>query len=280
MFAVIKTGGKQYRVTPGDVIEVEKLENTVGDKVTFGSVLMHGEGASVTVGAPVVNGAEVIGNVLAQFRGEKVVGMKKRRRKHSSARRWGHRQYLTAVQIESIPGASASADELEAGKEQVSKLVARAARLDAEEAGEPAPKAAPSAPKAKRAAKPKPAPKPKAPKPAKAAPAKAAEPAKAPEPAKAAEPAKASEPAKAAPSPAPAAPAGADDLTKLPGITPEIAAKLRDEGVTTFKQITIFRLADWEKFEAAIGHDDFSRTSILTQAKKLVERADAEKSEG
>ena len=106
MFAVIKTGGKQYRVAPGDVINVEKLEGAAGDKITFDSVLMHGGGADVTVGTPFVAGAEVVGEVLDQFRDKKVVGLKKRRRKHSSARRWGHRQSLTKVRISAIPGAT------------------------------------------------------------------------------------------------------------------------------------------------------------------------------
>lgn len=104
MFAVIKTGGKQYRVAPGDVIDIEKLEGAAGENITFTSVLMHGGGADVTVGTPFVDGAEVVGEVLDQFRGKKVVGLKKRRRKHSSARRWGHRQSLTKVRISSIPG--------------------------------------------------------------------------------------------------------------------------------------------------------------------------------
>jgi large subunit ribosomal protein L21 len=102
MFAVIKTGGKQYKVAADDVIEIEKLDLDEGAEVTFDTVLMLGDGEAVTVGAPTVDGAGVKGEVLAQFRGEKVVTFKRRRRKHSSKRRKGHRQHLTRVKIMEI----------------------------------------------------------------------------------------------------------------------------------------------------------------------------------
>ena len=262
MFAVIKTGGKQYRVTPGDVIDVEKLTVDAGDKVTFDSVLMHGAGSGVTIGTPFIDGAEVVGEVLEQFRGEKVVGLKKRRRKHSSARRWGHRQSLTKIQITAVPGATATAEDL-----AKSKPAPKPTKPEDE-----APKAKAKPPKKKA---PKPAPKPAAP-----APQPQAEKVAAPEPTPAPEPEVT--PA-AAPTPEPAAmsytPAD-DDLTKLPGVSPEAAIKLQELGITRYKQVTLFRLADWEKFEEALGTDDFSRTSILTQANKLVEAAEARENEG
>jgi len=99
-----KTGGKQYKVAPGDVIKVEKLAGEAGDTFDFDNVLMHGAGDSATVGTPFVSGAVVTGEILEQFRDKKVVAFKKRRRKHSSMTKKGHRQYLTAVRIKGIPG--------------------------------------------------------------------------------------------------------------------------------------------------------------------------------
>jgi large subunit ribosomal protein L21 len=108
MFAVLKTGGKQYRVAPNDVLLVEKLAADAGETVRFGEVLMV-VGDEVTVGAPFIKGASVSAEVLEQLRGPKVVSFKKRRRKHSSQRRRGHRQYLTRVRITDIHGAGAAA---------------------------------------------------------------------------------------------------------------------------------------------------------------------------
>ncbi len=102
MFAVIKTGGKQYRVAANDVLTIEKLEGAAGDTVEFNEVLMVGEGAGATVGAPLVEGAMVIAEVVEQGRARKVITFKKRRRKHSSARKKGHRQHLTRVRITAI----------------------------------------------------------------------------------------------------------------------------------------------------------------------------------
>jgi len=104
MFAVIKTGGKQYRVAVGDVVKIEKLQAEAGDTVTFDSVLMHGGDGGATVGTPLVDGAVVTGEILEQFRDKKIIVFKKRRRKHSSKTRKGHRQYLTSVRIKGIPG--------------------------------------------------------------------------------------------------------------------------------------------------------------------------------
>ena len=98
MFAVLKTGGKQYRVAANDVLTVEKLAAEAGDTVEFKQVLMLG-GDELKVGAPFVAGAVVKAEVLEQYRGEKVVAFVKRRRKHSSQRKRGHRQYLTRVRI-------------------------------------------------------------------------------------------------------------------------------------------------------------------------------------
>ena len=103
MFAVIKTGGKQYRVSPSDTITVEKLAGEAGDAVSFDQVLMvgGGDGAEPTLGAPVVAGATVAGEIVSQTRGDKVMIFKKRRRKNSRRTR-GHRQLLTMVRITDI----------------------------------------------------------------------------------------------------------------------------------------------------------------------------------
>jgi large subunit ribosomal protein L21 len=113
MFAVVKTGGKQYRVAKDDVLAVEKLAAEPGATVRFEEILMLG-GDEVAVGAPFVKGARVEAEVLEQFRGPKVVSFKKRRRKHSSQRRRGHRQYLTRVRIIDILAGGAKAAKAKA----------------------------------------------------------------------------------------------------------------------------------------------------------------------
>lgn len=113
MFAVLKTGGKQYRVAANDLLTVEKLAGEAGDTVEFNEILMLG-GDEVRVGAPFVAGAVVTAEVVEQFRGEKVVSFKKRRRKHSSQRKRGHRQYLTKVRITDISAGGARAAKAKA----------------------------------------------------------------------------------------------------------------------------------------------------------------------
>ena len=102
MFAVIKTGGKQYKVSSNDVLRVEKLAADEGTAIQFNEVLMVGGDGAATVGAPLVDGAGVQAEVIAQIKGEKTISFKKRRRKHSSKRRKGHRQELTLVRIGEI----------------------------------------------------------------------------------------------------------------------------------------------------------------------------------
>ena len=107
MFAVIKTGGKQYKVAAEDVLTIEKLEAEAGAEVRFDEVLMIVDGEAVTVGAPRVVGAGVRAEVVEQTKGPKVIATKKRRRKHSSMTRKGHRQKLTQVRILEILSAEA-----------------------------------------------------------------------------------------------------------------------------------------------------------------------------
>ena len=104
MYAVIKTGGKQYKVAKGDVLVVEKLPAEAGGTVEFKDVLMVGGDGATKVGSPTVAGALVKGEVLSQQRGEKVIIFKKRRRKNSR-RKNGHRQAETVVRISDIVAA-------------------------------------------------------------------------------------------------------------------------------------------------------------------------------
>ncbi|MFP7572151.1 50S ribosomal protein L21 [Marivita sp. S2033] len=101
MFAVMKTGGKQYKVQSGDTLRVEKLAADAGEKVQFNEILMLG-GDKVVVGVPTVDGAAVQAEVIDQIKGEKVINFVKRRRKHSSKRTVGHRQQLTLLRVTDI----------------------------------------------------------------------------------------------------------------------------------------------------------------------------------
>ena len=104
MYAVFRTGGKQYRAVQGDRVRIERLDAAVGDAVSFDQVLMVGEGADVKVGAPLVAGGIVEGKVIKQGRDDKVVIIKFKRRAHYQRTR-GHRQHFTEVEITSIVGA-------------------------------------------------------------------------------------------------------------------------------------------------------------------------------
>ncbi|MEL0435434.1 50S ribosomal protein L21 [Phycobacter sp. K97] len=107
MFAVLKTGGKQYKVQAGDVLRVEKLAADAGETIQFDEVLMLGGDAPV-VGAPLVDGAAVKAEVIDQIKGEKLIHFVKRRRKHSSKRTKGHRQKLTLIKITEIVASGAT----------------------------------------------------------------------------------------------------------------------------------------------------------------------------
>lgn len=129
MFAVIKTGGKQYRVAANDKVTVELLEGEAGGQIVFDTVLMVANGDAIDVGAPTVAGATVVGEIVEQTRGDKVIAFKKRRRQNSKRKR-GHRQHLTVVRITDILVAGAKAAKkapsakkakAEDAKEQVSE---------------------------------------------------------------------------------------------------------------------------------------------------------------
>ena len=101
MYAVIESGGKQHRVVEGEILKLEKLEAATGEKVSFDKVLMVGEGESVKIGAPYVEGSTVTAEVVSQGRAKKVTILKFRRRKHH-LKHQGHRQWFTEVRITGI----------------------------------------------------------------------------------------------------------------------------------------------------------------------------------
>ncbi|GFE48326.1 hypothetical protein So717_00790 [Roseobacter cerasinus] len=153
MFAVLKTGGKQYKVQSGDMLRVEKLAADAGETVQFNEILMLG-GDKVVVGAPFVKDAGVQAEVVDQVKGEKVINFVKRRRKHSSKRTKGHRQKLTLVKVTDILASGAEKSGVKAA------MGAGSVSAKAVEAAAPAKKAAPKkaeakaeAPKAKAAPK-------------------------------------------------------------------------------------------------------------------------------
>jgi large subunit ribosomal protein L21 len=161
MFAVIKTGGKQYRVAANDLIRIERIEGTPGDIVELGQVLMVGGESGIEVGSPLVSGATVAAEVVGHVRGDRIIIFKKRRR-HHYRRRNGHRQDLTALRITEILTGGRKPDRKKVAAKPEAKAEAAPAKA---ETPKPAPKkAAVKAParkpapraKAKAPAKPKP----------------------------------------------------------------------------------------------------------------------------
>ncbi|MCR4267870.1 50S ribosomal protein L21 [Nitratireductor sp. ZSWI3] len=141
MFAVIKTGGKQYRVAANDLLEVEHVAGEPGEIIQFADVLAVGQGEDVTFGAPLVDGASVAAEVVEQGRGKKVIAFKKRRRQNSRRKR-GHRQLLTTVRISEILTGGAKPAKKAAAKpakkaETKTEAPAAAAPLFTAPAGEP-----------------------------------------------------------------------------------------------------------------------------------------------
>jgi large subunit ribosomal protein L21 len=163
MFAVIKTGGKQYRVAQDDEIVVEKLEGEAGDTLVFGEVLMIGDGGKVDMGAPLISGAQVVGEVVEQRRGAKIIIFKKRPR-NTYRRKKGHRQHETVIRITEIlakGGAIAKKSEKKAAPKAEAKAAPKAA---AKKTASAAPRAkAPAKKAAAKATGDKPAAKPRAP---------------------------------------------------------------------------------------------------------------------
>ena len=138
MFAVVKTGGKQYRVSEGDVIKVEKLDGEVGKPIVLDQVLMVGDEKGVTVGEPLVAGTTVTLDVLEQKKDKKIIVFKKKRR-HNYRRKKGHRQEITVLRVTAI------------GKAAAKKAAAKPAAKKAVEKTTPAKEAAAKKPAAKKA---------------------------------------------------------------------------------------------------------------------------------
>ncbi len=101
MYAIVKTGGKQYKVQEGDILRVEKLTGDVGSEISFDDVLMYSDGETVTVGQPKVENVTVSGHIVAQGKSKKIIVFKYKRRKRYR-RKQRHRQHYTAIQIDSI----------------------------------------------------------------------------------------------------------------------------------------------------------------------------------
>jgi len=137
MYAVVVTGGKQYRVEAGSTLDVERLAGEPGAPVTFDHVLMIGDGDLVTIGTPVVAGASVIGTVIAQSSGPKLI-IFKFKQKVKYRRRTGHRQHLTRVRIDAInPTAAAQEKSVTATKPRASRAKAAAVDETAEAPAKP-----------------------------------------------------------------------------------------------------------------------------------------------
>jgi len=141
MFAVIKTGGKQYTVAADDLLKVEKLDAEAGSTVTFDEVLMVGDGTDTTIGAPLVDGASVVAEVVDQGRNRKIIVFKKRRRQNSR-RRNGHRQAFTLVKVTDILTGGAKPAKKAAPKKAAAPKAEAEAKT--EEAAAPAAAAAPA----------------------------------------------------------------------------------------------------------------------------------------
>ncbi|WP_375202224.1 50S ribosomal protein L21 [Hyphococcus sp.] len=140
MYAVVKTGGKQYRVSKDDILKVERLPGEAGDVITLDDVLMLGDGADVTVGAPKVDGASVAAEILEQKRDKKIIVFKKRRRQNYR-RKAGHRQHLTVLKVTDIltdgakpkPAAKKAAPKKEEPKKDAPKAETKKAAADADD---------------------------------------------------------------------------------------------------------------------------------------------------
>ena len=143
MFAVLKTGGKQYKVAKDDIIHVERLPGEAGAQVLFDQILLVGEGANATAGAPLVAGATVAGTLLEQVLADKVIIFKKRRR-HNYRRKRGHRQPLSLVRIDEIltDGAKPSPRKEAAPKQAKPKAAPRDVDGDDEDEAKPTKKKA------------------------------------------------------------------------------------------------------------------------------------------
>ena len=239
MYAVIKTGGKQYRVAPDDVIKVERLAGDAGDKVKITDVLMVGGDGEPMIGAPIVEGATVTAELVEQTRGKKIIVFKKKRRKNYR-RTHGHRQDLTVLRITEIAAGGKKAAAAKTSARAAPKKAEDEAAKQADES-----KAETVAETAKPEAKPE------------------------KKPAKEAKPAAAeSEALFDTPDGEP------DDLKKITGVGPAIEKKLNALGITQYDQIAKFKKADIAKVDEVLNFKGrIERDDWLTQAKDLAKEA-------
>ena len=233
MFAVIKTGGKQYTVAADDLLKVEKLAGDAGDMVEFSEILMVGEGADATIGKPFVDGALVTAEVVEQGRARKVIAFKKRRRQNSKRTR-GHRQHETTIRIAEILTGGAKPKKTAPKKAAEKKTAEKKADAAPQDKAE-------TAPKETAADKPKPAAETKA--------------------------------TDDAPAALFTAPKGdPDDLKKISGVGPVLEKKLHAFGVTQFAQVAAFKKADIAKLDEALNFKGrIERDDWIGQAKALAE---------
>ena len=238
MFAVVKTGGKQYKVQTGDILRVERLAANAGDKVQFNQILMLG-GDKTVVGSPLVAGAAVQADVIDQIKGEKTIKFVKRRRKHSSKRTRGHRQYLTLVRVTDIlaTGADKSKVQEAVGSGSVEFKFVESVK-----------------PKKSADLKTKAEKSPKKPVKKEAKPAKAAKPAKEAKPVKEVKPEKEAKAKKSAPAKEKKVTTTvSDDLKQLSGVGPALEKKLHAAGVKSFEQIAAWSTKDAEAINEKIA---------------------------
>ncbi|SHJ22314.1 50S ribosomal protein L21 [Wenxinia saemankumensis] len=235
MFAVLKTGGKQYKVASGDVLRVEKIAADPGEKIQFNDILMMGS----TLGLPLVADAAVQAEVIDHIKGEKVIHFVKRRRKHGSKRTKGHRQQLTLVRITDFL-------ETGAGKSDVKAAIGAGIagyKGVASDRGDYAQNRERQAEMTRRVAE-----------------GDAAE--------KSAAPAKAPKAEKADQTVDPAA--SSDDLKKLSGVGPAIEKKLHAAGVTSYAQIAAWTEADIAQMDEQLNFKGrIEREGWVEQAKDL-----------
>ena len=132
MYAVIESGGKQHRVVEGEILQLDKLDAVAGDKIKFDKILLVGEGESVKIGTPYVDGTQVEAEVTRQGRADKVKIIKFRRRKHSQKKQ-GHRQLFTEVKITGIKTKAKTKTKAKAKTKTVSKASVDKPEADAEE---------------------------------------------------------------------------------------------------------------------------------------------------
>jgi len=233
MFAVLKTGGKQYRVKSGDMLRVEKLAAEAGETVQFNDILMLG-GDSPVVGAPMIDGACVQAEVIDQIKGEKVIHFVKRRRKHGSQRTKGHRQQLTLLRVTDIMGEGADKSGVKAaigaGSVSGAKVVSDGQYAKNKTQQAEMKKRVTEGQADEKSAE-------------KKASAKKAEPKKS---------------------------AGDDDLKKLSGVGPALEKKLHEAGVTSFAQIAAWTEADVAEMDEKLSFKGrIEREGWIDQAKEL-----------